>query len=81
MKCSNMNGVADPYVKGQLGAYRFRTKTQKKKLSPKWQEEFKIPITTWESPNLLIIQVHNKDHFIDDILGFVVFFIKLVSHI
>ncbi|XP_076907658.1 C2 domain-containing protein At1g53590-like [Bidens hawaiensis] len=69
MKPSDMNGLADPYVKGQLGAYRFRTKTQRKTLSPKWQEEFKIPITTWESPNLLIIQVRNKDHFIDDILG------------
>ncbi|KAI7730424.1 hypothetical protein M8C21_025370, partial [Ambrosia artemisiifolia] len=69
MKPSDMNGLADPYVKGQLGAYRFRTKTQRKTLSPKWQEEFKIPITTWESPNLLNIQVRNKDHFIDDILG------------
>ncbi|MFS7976127.1 putative C2 domain-containing protein [Helianthus anomalus] len=69
MKCSDMNGLADPYVEVHLGAYRFRTKTQRKTLSPKWQEEFKIPITTWESPNLLIIQVLNKDHFIDDILG------------
>ncbi|KAI3755710.1 hypothetical protein L1987_55516 [Smallanthus sonchifolius] len=69
MKPSDMSGLADPYVKGQLGAYRFRTKTQKKTLSPKWQEEFKIPITTWESPNLLIIQVRNKDHFVDEILG------------
>ncbi|GJX85825.1 C2 domain-containing protein-like protein [Tanacetum coccineum] len=69
MKPSDMNGLADPYVKGQLGAYRFRTKTQKKTLSPKWQEEFKIPITAWESPNLLIMQVRDKDHFVDDILG------------
>ncbi|KAM0052148.1 putative C2 domain-containing protein [Helianthus debilis subsp. tardiflorus] len=69
MKYSDMNGLADLYGKGQLGAYRFQTKTQRKTLSPKWQEEFKIPITTWESPNLLIIKVRNKDHFIDDILG------------
>ncbi|KAK9049322.1 hypothetical protein SSX86_031712 [Deinandra increscens subsp. villosa] len=69
LKPSDMGGLADPYVKGQLGAYRFRTKTLKKTLSPKWQEEFKIPITAWESPNLLIIQVRNKDHFVDDILG------------
>ncbi|KAK9074133.1 hypothetical protein SSX86_006730 [Deinandra increscens subsp. villosa] len=69
MKPSDTNGLADPYVKGQLGAYRFRTKTQKKTLSPKWQEEFKIPITTWESPNQLVIQVCDKDHFVDDILG------------
>nr|XP_043630798.1 C2 domain-containing protein At1g53590-like [Erigeron canadensis] len=69
MKPSDLNGLADPYVKGQLGAYRFRTKTQRKTLSPKWQEEFRIPITTWESPNLLMIQVRDKDHFLDDILG------------
>ncbi|KAL4580485.1 hypothetical protein LXL04_016680 [Taraxacum kok-saghyz] len=69
MKPSDMNGLADPYVKGQLGAYRFRTKTQKKTLAPKWQEEFKIPITSWESPNLLMIEVRDKDHFIDDTLG------------
>ncbi|KAL8195438.1 hypothetical protein R6Q57_025841 [Mikania cordata] len=69
MKPSDMSGLSDPYVKGQLGAYRFRTKTQRKTLSPKWQEEFKIPIATWESPNLLIIQVRSKDHFVDDILG------------
>lgn len=70
-KINSFSGLADPYVKGQLGAYRFRTKTQKKTLSPKWQEEFKIPITTWESPNILMIEVRDKDHFIDDILGFV----------
>ncbi|KAL8223713.1 hypothetical protein R6Q57_019188 [Mikania cordata] len=69
MKPSDMNGLADPYVKGQLGSYRFRTKTKKKTLSPKWYEEFKIPITSWDSPNLLKIKVHDKDHIFDDTLG------------
>ncbi|XP_059662796.1 C2 domain-containing protein At1g53590 isoform X2 [Cornus florida] len=69
MKPSDLNGLADPYVKGQVGPYRFRTKTQKKTLAPKWHEEFKIPICTWESPNLLIIEVRDKDHFVDDSLG------------
>ncbi|XP_047333884.1 C2 domain-containing protein At1g53590-like [Impatiens glandulifera] len=69
MKPSDLNGLADPYVKGQLGPYRFRTKTHKKTLSPKWHEEFKIPIFTWESPNTLSIEVRDKDHFVDDILG------------
>ncbi|GAV78687.1 C2 domain-containing protein [Cephalotus follicularis] len=69
MKPSDLNGLADPYVKGQLGPYRFRSRTQKKTLTPKWQEEFKIPICTWESPNLLVIQVCDKDHFVDDTLG------------
>ncbi|KAF5477412.1 hypothetical protein F2P56_004052 [Juglans regia] len=69
MKPSDLNGLADPYIKGQLGPYRFRTKTQKKTLAPKWLEEFKIPIITWESPNTLCIEVRDKDHFVDDTLG------------
>ncbi|XP_043690197.1 C2 domain-containing protein At1g53590-like isoform X2 [Telopea speciosissima] len=69
MKPSDPNGLADPYVKGQLGPYRFRTKTQKKTLNPIWQEEFKIYIHIWESPYLLNLQVRDKDHFVDDTLG------------
>lgn len=69
MKRSELNGLADPYVKGQLGPYRFKTKTQKKTLAPKWLEEFRIPICTWESSNLLSIEVRDKDHFVDDSLG------------
>lgn len=65
----NFSGLADPYVKGQLGQYRFRTKTQKKTLTPKWYEEFKIPICSWDSPNVLSIEVRDKDHFKDDTLG------------
>jgi len=56
-----------------MGGYRFRTKVQKKTLSPKWQEEFRIPIITWDSNNVLVIEVRDKDHFYDDILGLVPF--------
>ncbi|KAG6483372.1 C2 domain-containing protein At1g53590-like [Zingiber officinale] len=69
MKPSDRNGFSDPYVKGQLGPYRFRTKTQRKTLSPNWLEEFKIPISSWESPNLLTLQVRDKDTIFDDMLG------------
>ncbi|KAL5997542.1 hypothetical protein ACLOJK_008472 [Asimina triloba] len=69
MKPSDMNGLADPYVKGSMGQYMFRTNIQKKTLSPKWQEEFKVPISSWESPNVLLLKVHDKDHFVDDSLG------------
>ncbi|PIN16651.1 hypothetical protein CDL12_10697 [Handroanthus impetiginosus] len=69
MKPSDLNGLADPYVKGQLGPYRFRTKTQKKTLAPKWNEEFKVPICTWESQNMLIIEVRDKDRIFDDTMG------------
>lgn len=69
MKPSDLNGLADPYVKGKLGPYRFTTKIQKKTLTPKWNEEFKIPICSWELPNMLVIEVRDKDHFVDDTLG------------
>ncbi|XP_051151862.1 C2 domain-containing protein At1g53590-like [Andrographis paniculata] len=69
MKPSDMNGLADPYVKGKLGPYRFRSKTKKKTLAPKWREEFKIPICTWDTLNMLMIEVHDKDHIFDDKLG------------
>ncbi|CAB4277167.1 unnamed protein product [Prunus armeniaca] len=69
MKPSDLNGFADPYVKGQMGVYQFKTKIQKKTLTPKWHEEFKIPIITWDSPNVLAIEVHDKDIFVDDTLG------------
>ncbi|XP_073155770.1 C2 domain-containing protein At1g53590-like isoform X2 [Henckelia pumila] len=67
MKPADLN--ADPFVKGRLGPYRFRTKTQKKTLAPKWHEEFKIPICTWESPNILVIEVVDKDFFSNDTMG------------
>lgn len=66
-----VSGLADPYVKGKLGAYRFKTKIQKKTLSPIWREEFKIPIFTWDSPTILKIEVRDKDRFVDDTLGYV----------
>ncbi|KAL0362552.1 UNVERIFIED_CONTAM: C2 domain-containing protein [Sesamum calycinum] len=69
MKPSDLNGLADPYVKGQLGPYRFRTKIHKNTLTPKWREEFKIPICTWESQNILVIEVRDKDPIFDDMLG------------
>lgn len=64
-------GLADPYVKAHLGPYRFQTKIQRKTLTPKWLEEFKIPISSWEAQNLLVFQVRDKDPLFDDSLGFV----------
>lgn len=69
LKPADLNGLSDPYVKGQVGPYKFRTKTQKKTLAPKWHEEFKVPITSWDAPNILCIDVLDKDHFVDDKLG------------
>lgn len=62
MQPSDSNGPVDPYVKGELGNYRFQTKIQRKTQSPKWLEEFKAPIASWEASNKLYIEVHDKDH-------------------
>ncbi|PKU79519.1 C2 domain-containing protein At1g53590 [Dendrobium catenatum] len=69
MKPSDLNGLADPYVKAHLGNFRIRTKIHKKTLYPKWFEEFKIPISSWEVPNILSLEVRDKDHIFDDLLG------------
>jgi len=69
MKASDINGLSDPYVKGRLGSFKFQTQIQRKTLSPKWFEKFKIPITSWEASNELVMQVCDKDHIYDDSLG------------
>lgn len=66
-------GLADPYVKGRLGPFKFQTQMQRKTLSPKWFEEFKIPITSWEASNELVMEVRDKDPMFDDSLGYVLF--------
>ncbi|GAA0149233.1 hypothetical protein LIER_36891 [Lithospermum erythrorhizon] len=68
IKPSDLNGLSDPYVKGRLGPYRFRTEVKKKTLAPKWQEEFRVPVCSWENP-ILKIEVRDKDRLVDDKLG------------
>lgn len=66
----NSAGLSDPYVKGHLEQYRFRTQVHRKTLTPKWQEEFKVPVCSWDGPNVLEFEVRDKDRFSnDDILG------------
>ncbi|KAI3921854.1 hypothetical protein MKX01_005543 [Papaver californicum] len=69
IKPSDMNGLSDPYVNGHCGSFKFQTKVQKKTLTPKWLEDFKIPIFSWESSNLIYMDVRDKDHFGYDPLG------------
>lgn len=70
LKPSDLNGLADPYVKGHLGPYRFTTQIQRKTLAPKWLEEFKVPIRSWDAQCVLEFEVRDKDHFkSDDCLG------------
>ena len=60
-------------MKGRLGPFKFQTQIQRKTLSPKWFEEFKIPITSWEASNELFLEVRDKDPMFDDLLGYVLF--------
>ncbi|XP_037405152.1 C2 domain-containing protein At1g53590-like [Triticum dicoccoides] len=69
MKPADINGLSDPYVRGRIGPFKFQTQIQRKTLSPKWFEEFKIPITSWEASNELVMEVRDKDHMFDDSLG------------
>ncbi|KAG0461180.1 hypothetical protein HPP92_021477 [Vanilla planifolia] len=66
---SDSNDLANLYVRGHLGPYRFQTKIQEKTVSPKWHEVFKIPITSWEACNNLVIEVLNNDPISDGKLG------------
>ncbi|CAA6671268.1 unnamed protein product [Spirodela intermedia] len=68
MNPSDLNGLADPYVRGRLGSCRFQTKVQRKTLSPRWYEMFKIPITSWEAA-VLRLEVRDKDYIFDDSMG------------
>ena len=59
-------------MKGHLGSYRFTTQIKRKTLAPKWLEEFKVPICSWDAQCVLEIEVRDKDHFkSDDCLGLV----------
>ena len=60
-------------MKGRLGPFKFQTQIQRKTLSPKWFEEFKIPITSWEASNELFMEIRDKDPMFDDLLGYVLF--------
>lgn len=68
--CVATPGLADPFVKGSFASCRFKTKVQRKTLRPRWFEEFKVPIASWELPTLLVLHVQDKDQFRDDDLGY-----------
>ncbi|XP_077237557.1 C2 and GRAM domain-containing protein At1g03370-like [Tasmannia lanceolata] len=64
----DFNGSSDPYVKIQLGKYRFRTKVVKKCLNPLWDEEFCFRVEDLKEE--LTISVFDEDkYFNDDFVG------------
>lgn len=70
LKPSDPNGLADPFVKGAFATFRFKTKVRKKTLTPKWKQEFKLPIASWDLPTLVVLHVCDKDQIRDDKLGY-----------
>eukprot|EP00850_Spirogloea_muscicola_P003844 SM000016S01832 [mRNA] locus=s16:104651:108872:+ [translate_table: standard] len=72
LKISDANGFSDPFVKGALGGARFKSAVKYKTLNPKWYEEFRVPLATWDLPNLLILRVRDKDPVHFEELGYCV---------
>eukprot|EP00246_Nothoceros_aenigmaticus_P001833 TRINITY_DN12501_c0_g1_i1.p1 TRINITY_DN12501_c0_g1~~TRINITY_DN12501_c0_g1_i1.p1 ORF type:complete len:835 (+),score=155.95 TRINITY_DN12501_c0_g1_i1:198-2702(+) len=70
LKPSDLNGLADPFVKGAMGLSNFKTKIKRKTLSPVWNEDFRLPVSSWDLPNLLVLRVRDKDRFYDDEMGY-----------
>eukprot|EP00850_Spirogloea_muscicola_P014305 SM000101S09303 [mRNA] locus=s101:493723:497900:- [translate_table: standard] len=72
LKISDSNGFSDPFVKGALGGARFKSAVKYKTLNPKWYEDFRVPVATWDLPNLLILRVRDKDPVHFEELGYCV---------
>ncbi|XP_024532167.1 C2 domain-containing protein At1g53590 isoform X2 [Selaginella moellendorffii] len=70
LKPADVNGLADPFVKGVLNTNRFKTSIKWKTLNPKWREVFRLPIRSWEIQNRMMFHVRDKDLFRDDNLGY-----------
>ncbi|KAH8935387.1 hypothetical protein BDL97_17G024500 [Sphagnum fallax] len=70
LRSADFNGLSDPFVEGTLSTKKFSTKIIWKTLNPKWDEKFELPIASWELPNLLLLQIFDKDRFRNDNLGF-----------
>ncbi|XP_038070847.1 multiple C2 and transmembrane domain-containing protein 1-like isoform X2 [Patiria miniata] len=63
------NGLSDPYVKFKLGSEKYKSKTEKGTLNPKWMEQFDVRLFE-DQTNTLEISVWDKDvGSRDDIMG------------
>jgi Ca2+-dependent lipid-binding protein len=67
---SSCTGSSDPYVKGRIGMVKFRTSIIRRTLNPIWNEEFLVPIVSWNDQTFLNINVKDHDTMSgDDDLG------------
>ncbi|XP_033633799.1 multiple C2 and transmembrane domain-containing protein 1-like isoform X2 [Asterias rubens] len=63
------NGLSDPYVKFKINNEKYKSKTEKGTLNPKWMEQFDLRLFEDQS-NVLEISVWDKDvGSRDDIMG------------
>ncbi|XP_022105841.1 multiple C2 and transmembrane domain-containing protein 2-like isoform X3 [Acanthaster planci] len=63
------NGLSDPYIKFKLGSEKYKSKTEKGTLNPKWMEQFDLRLFE-DQTNMLEISVWDKDvGSKDDIMG------------
>lgn len=62
------NGLSDPYVKLQLGKYRWKSRVVKKCLNPLWDEEFSFRVDDL-SEELAVSVMDEDKYFNDDFVG------------
>ncbi|CAA7407157.1 unnamed protein product [Spirodela intermedia] len=62
------NGLSDPYVKLQLGKYRWKSRVIKKCLNPLWDEEFSFRVDDLSEELTLSVMDEDK-YFNDDFVG------------
>ncbi|CAA6670110.1 unnamed protein product [Spirodela intermedia] len=62
------NGLSDPYVKLQLGKYRWKSRVIKKCLNPLWDEEFSFRVDDLNEELTLSVMDEDK-YFNDDFVG------------
>eukprot|EP00897_Mesotaenium_endlicherianum_P000932 jgi/Mesen1/1083/ME000123S00257 len=63
----DVGGLSDPYVKGAVGTAKFQTSIKRSTLSPRWNEEFRVPVLAWLQPRTpLRLVVRDYDRVTED---------------
>ncbi|KAK9134086.1 hypothetical protein Scep_013614 [Stephania cephalantha] len=68
LRAMDLNGFSDPYVRLQLGKYKFKTKVVKKCLNPSWIEEFCFRVDDLNEELLVSVMDEDK-YFNHDFVG------------
>ncbi|KAF8409771.1 hypothetical protein HHK36_005850 [Tetracentron sinense] len=68
LRAMDLNGSSDPYVRLQLGKYRYKTKVVKKNLNPSWGEDFNFRVEDLNEELIVCVMDEDK-YFNDDLVG------------